>query len=103
MLTAEDTLDDTVVPRLIGAKADRERVYIIKTIKTDPRTNRQFLLAEDLNDLERMVGKIGDVALVTIDPITAYMGRKMDSHKATEVRSQLGPLKDFAERSGVAV
>jgi putative DNA primase/helicase len=103
MLTAEDTLDDTVVPRLIGAKADRERVYIIKTIKTDPRTNRQFLLAGDLNDLERMVGKIGDVALVTIDPITAYMGSKMDSYKATEVRSQLGPLKDFAERTGVAV
>lgn len=27
----------------------------------------------------------------------------MDSHKATEVRSQLGPLKDFAERTGIAV
>jgi hypothetical protein len=27
----------------------------------------------------------------------------MDSHKATEVRSQLGPLKDFAERTNVAV
>ena len=27
----------------------------------------------------------------------------MDSHKATEVRAQLGPLKDFSERTNVAV
>ena len=31
------------------------------------------------------------------------MGGKLDSHKATEVRSQLGPLKDFAERTNTAV
>jgi hypothetical protein len=98
MLTAEDTLDQIVVPRLIGAGADASRVTIIKCIKTDEHTQRQFLLAEDLERLERLVQKIGNVGLVTIDPITAYMGGKMDSYKATEVRSQLGPLKDFAER-----
>ena len=48
--------------------------------------------------LERAVADIGEVGLITIDPITAYMGAKLDSHKTTEVRSQLGPLKDFAER-----
>jgi AAA domain len=47
--------------------------------------------------------EIGDVGLVTIDPITAYMGGRMDSHKATEVRAQLGPLKDFAERTNIAI
>jgi hypothetical protein len=31
------------------------------------------------------------------------MGGKMDSHKATEVRSQLGPLKDFAEKTNAVV
>ena len=34
--------------------------------------------------------KIGNVGLITIDPITAYMGGKMDSHKATEVRVATG-------------
>lgn len=53
--------------------------------------------------MERDVQLIGEVGLVCIDPITAYMGGKIDSHKATEVRSQLGPLKDFAERVNVAV
>jgi hypothetical protein len=78
-------------------------VTILKYIKTDERTQRQFLLAEDLDRLERAVQKIGDVGLITIDPITAYMGGKMDSYKATEVRSQLGPLKDFAECLNIAV
>ena len=71
-------------------------------IKTDDN-KRQFLLADDLAQLEQDVAAIGDVGLITIDPITAYMGGKMDSHKATEVRAQLGPLKDFAERTNVAV
>jgi putative DNA primase/helicase len=103
MLTAEDGLDQTVVPRLIAAKADLKLVHIIKCIKTDETTGKQFLLGEDLDVLEKTIKKIDNVALVTIDPITAYMGGKIDSHKATEVRSQLGPLKDFAERMNVAV
>ncbi len=103
MVTAEDTLDQDVVPRLVAAGADLKRVFILKYIKTDPKTQRQFLLADDLEQLEKQVAQIGNVGLITIDPITAYMGGKIDSHKSTEVRSQLGPLKDFAERVNVAV
>jgi AAA domain/Primase C terminal 2 (PriCT-2) len=102
MVTAEDALDDEVVPRLIAAGANLERVHILKCIRVDNR-QRQFLLAEDLAELERTMAHVGNVGLICIDPITAYMGGKMDSHKATEVRSQLGPLKDFAERTRVSV
>jgi hypothetical protein len=103
MITAEDTLDQEVIPRLIAAGADCNRVYIMKSIKLDDKTSRQFLLAEDLDQLARDVMRIGNVGLVTLDPITAYMGGKIDSHKTTQVRSQLGPLKDFAETYDVAV
>lgn len=101
MMTAEDTLDQEVVPRLLAAGANLDRVHILKYIRSDGK-DRQFLLGEDLDALERAVNSIGEVALITIDPITAYMGGKIDSHKTTEVRSQLGPLKDFAERVNVA-
>jgi putative DNA primase/helicase len=101
MLTAEDTLDQEVVPRLIAAGADLSRVHILKCIRSDGK-DRQFLLGEDLKLLEGEIAELGDVALITIDPITAYMG-KIDSHKTTDVRAQLGPLKDFAERMNVAV
>jgi putative DNA primase/helicase len=61
------------------------------------------LLAEDLEKLEQTIDQVGNVGLVCIDPITAYMGGKTDAHKTTEVRSQLGPLKDLSERTNVAV
>jgi hypothetical protein len=102
MLTAEDALEDEVVPRLIAAGADLKLVHILKWIKTDNQ-RRQSLLAEDLDELERVASRLGNVGLITIDPITAYMGGRMDSHKATEVRSQLGPLKDLAERFNVCI
>jgi putative DNA primase/helicase len=102
MLTAEDTLDQIIKPRLVAAGADISRVHILKAIKTDEH-DRQFLLNEDLYRLEHLVKKIGNVGLITLDPITAYMGGRMDSYKATEVRSQLGPLKDFSERMNIAL
>jgi putative DNA primase/helicase len=102
MLTAEDCLDQTIVPRLIAAGADRDRVFILKKIRKDNK-ERMFLLGEDLDELERMIVKTGDVRLITIDPITAYLGGKIDSHRATDVRGQLGPLADLAERMDVAL
>jgi AAA domain/Bifunctional DNA primase/polymerase, N-terminal len=102
MLTAEDVLDQEVLPRLIAAGADLSRVHILKCIRSDGK-DRQFMLGEDLDALERAVKRVENVGLITIDPITAYMGSKMDSHKTTEVRAQLGPLKDFAERTNIAI
>jgi putative DNA primase/helicase len=101
MLTAEDVVDDTLVPRLIAAGADRTRVRILNKIHKDDK-GRMFLLAEDLDALEDAIIEVGDVGLVTIDRTTAYMGR-INSHMATDVRAQLGPLKDFSERVGVGI
>ena len=101
MLTAEDTLDDTLVPRLIAAGADLTRVRFLKSIHKDDN-DRMFLLGEDLDSLEDAIREVGEVGLVSIDPITAYLG-KINSHMATDVRAQLGPLKDFSERVGVGI
>jgi hypothetical protein len=102
MLTAEDCLDQIIAPRLIAAGADRNRVFVLKKIRKDNK-ERMFLLNEDLDELERVITHVGDVRLITIDPITAYMGGKVDSHRATDVRGQLGPLADLAERTNVAL
>ena len=59
MLTAEDVLHDEVVPRLLAANANLDRVHILKKIRKDGQ-DRQFLLGEDLDMLGQVVAEIGD-------------------------------------------
>ena len=103
MLTAEDATVDTLIPRLQAAGANLALVQELNAIK---RNNREeaFLLSEDIEALEMMIRDFGDVGLVTVDPITAYMGggKHFDSHRATDVRSQLSPLKKLAELTRIA-
>jgi putative DNA primase/helicase len=101
MITAEDCLDQEVVPRLVAADAALDNVHLLRRVRRVDGTERIFLLSEDIDRLEREIRNLGDVALVTIDPITAYIGR-VDSHNATDVLAQLAPLQDLAERLNVA-
>jgi putative DNA primase/helicase len=103
IFNAEDGADDTIVPRLIAAGADMERVHIVSAVVLeDGKGRRTFNLQADLALLEDKIREIGDVALVIIDPISSYMG-KADSHKNAEVRGALEPLSEMAERMKVAV
>jgi RecA-family ATPase len=89
ILSAEDGVDDVLVPRLMAAGADRTRVHIVRAIKAeDGRGERRFSLQEDLEELEKKIAEIGDVGLVWIDPVTSYMG-KVDSHNNTALRGVL--------------
>jgi putative DNA primase/helicase len=103
IFNAEDGADDTIVPRLIAAGADRERIHIVSAVLLeDGKGRRTFNLQADLALLEKKIREIGDVALVIIDPISSYMG-KTDSHKNSEVRGALEPLSEMADRMKVAV
>ncbi|PWT80373.1 MAG: hypothetical protein C5B58_11765 [Acidobacteria bacterium] len=103
MLSAEDDIADTIVPRLIAANADLERVHILKMVRTGT-IERMFNLVTDLALLRQKVEEIGDVRMVTVDPLTAYLGvGKVDSFRATDVRAILSPLKEFAETMRISV
>ena len=106
ILTAEDDVADTVRPRLEVAGADLARVHVIIAIKAANGAGpRSFDLSQDIGRLEKAIGEIGDVLLVIIDPISAYMGKpgKLDSYRSTDVRATLAPLQETAARCGVAV
>jgi hypothetical protein len=69
----------------------------------EPREQRRaFCLNKDLGRLAVVLDEIGDVALIIIDPITAYLG-DTDSHRNAEVRAVLAPLAELAARYGAAV
>jgi putative DNA primase/helicase len=99
----EDDARDTIVPRLAAAGADRKRVHFVNGARVDGK-NRSFNLITDLLLLRDAITRIGDVKLVIIDPISAYLGvGKVDGRSATDVRGVLTPLKEMIEELHVAV
>jgi putative DNA primase/helicase len=101
ILSAEDAASDTLRPRLEAADADLNRVWILDAVRTKDG-KRSFCLQQDLDQLGAAMERIGNVAMITIDPITSYMG-KIDSHRTVDVRGVLEPLAAFAEQHHVAV
>jgi AAA domain len=107
IMSAEDDPGDTIRPRLEAAGADLTRVHIIDAVADGYRADgtqcqRGFRLDADTARLGTMLAQIGDVRLVVIDPITAYLG-ETDSHKNAEIRALLMPLADLAAKHGAAV
>jgi hypothetical protein len=94
---AEDDVKDTIVPRLVAAGADLSKVHIVNSARVEGR-DQMFNLITDLALLHRKIQNIGNVVLVIIDPMSAYLGiKKIDSHRTSDVRGILSPLKELTE------
>jgi hypothetical protein len=103
LLTAEDDIEDTVVPRLQAAGADLDCVHILRMTNRDS-TRRMFSLVTDLDLLKKKIAEVGNVVLIVIDPISAYLGvGKIDSRRTTDVRGVLAPLVELAGEEKVAI
>jgi hypothetical protein len=111
MLTSEDSPADTLVPRLVGADANLDRIEIVQMVRDcdvkDGRDRRRmFSLANDLELLRQKIEQLGDVIAIEIDPITAYLGsgkNGVDSFRDTDVRAVLGPLVQLAGEHRIAI
>jgi putative DNA primase/helicase len=102
ILSAEDGMADTIVPRLMEAGADLKRVHIINAVK-DASGRRGFNLSADLDLLERKISESDNVRLIIIDPISSYLGPKVDSHVNAAVRAVLEPVSEMAARLRLAI
>ncbi len=101
LLTAEDGLADTVRPRVDAQGGDPGKITVLQAVTQDG-AERGFSLAVDMPALEEAVVRT-QAALVIIDPLSAYLGRRTDSWKDADVRGVLAPLAALAERHKVAV
>jgi DNA polymerase len=103
LLTAEDDPEDTVVPRLIAAGADLTRIEIVRMIRVGGK-RRMFSLVSDLEFLRRKIIEVGDVRIVQIDPISAYLGvKQVDSFRTPDVRAVLGPVVELSTELAVSM
>jgi hypothetical protein len=102
LLSAEDDLARTIVPRLDAAGANRRLVSALEAIVYGDSKERGVNLEKDLPHLEAAIAACQDCRLVIVDPLSAYLG-KIDSHRDAEVRGLLAPLATIAAKTQTAV
>lgn len=98
--TGEDDPADTLVPRLIAAGADLERVYFVGGVSEGGKP-RAFDPAKDMEPLKRAIEVAGGASMIVIDPIVNVIAG--DSHKNSETRRSLQPLVDLASTLDAAL
>jgi hypothetical protein len=105
-LQAEDDLKTMLRRRLRLEGADAQRIHFIRgLVRSSDGTRRSLDLTSDVERLRRKMHELGDVRLIIVDPLSAYVGlaSRMDSHKERDVRIALSPLESLIETERVAV
>jgi len=116
IMTAEDGLADTVRPRLDKMEADCSKIFAIEGVHLEQEDTQFkfwddkelpvtdfFDLSRDIGLLENKLKQLDDVKLIIIDPLSAYYGTKVDTHRNAAIRSVLAPLAEVAERHDVCI
>lgn len=91
----EDSWSRTIIPRLVAAGADLNRVRRLDVVTTDD-LGGTLSLPHDIPGLTAEI-KEHDVALIILDPLLSRLGADLDSHKDAEVRRALEPLTGAIE------
>lgn len=99
--SSEDDPADTLIPRLMAAGANLERVHIIQGRINALGEREPFDPATDFDLLRDAVESIGGAALLLLDPVVNVV--KGDMHRANDVRRALQAVVDFAEAHWCAV
>ncbi len=104
VLTAEDSLECTVRPRLDAAGADPNRVFAFEATwdGEDDDSEKPPEIPWDLELVKSLLVE-EDIRLIVVDPLMAYLGEQVDAHKDQSVRRTLHLLKGFAEKHNVCL
>jgi hypothetical protein len=103
LVSCEDDYADTILPRLLSAGADLDRVWRVDGIRDKDGKVLPFNLAS-YEALEKELKAKPNVRFVVIDPAGAYVGKTgIDDHKDSELRALLGPLAELAARTQVTI
>ncbi len=107
IVTGEDNIASTIVPRLHARGADMKRISSLQTVAAMTQSGeigqRGFNLSADLPELDKTLRRNPNIKLVIIDPLSSFLGRT-DAHKESEMRGfVMTPLFALAEQHGVAI
>ncbi|CAL9379624.1 AAA family ATPase [Streptomyces sp. enrichment culture] len=93
----EDDWERTIVPRLIAAGADLDRVLHVK-VRTIEHKTVKLIVPEYASTLGEFAAE-NDVALVVLDPLLSHIGgSKLNANAEKDIRDALEPLVRAAAR-----
>lgn len=93
----EDSWSRTLVPRLMAAGANLDRVFRVDA-EVEGWGETMISLPMDVSQLEAEIER-NDVGALIIDPLMSTLGRNTDAHRTQDVRQALEPLVRMAERT----
>jgi hypothetical protein len=102
ILSAEDSLEQVIRPRLDAARADVKRVVAVRMRNHDGTTREPIITRADLAAVKDAIKEV-DAALVIIDPLVAYLPDDVNANRDQDVRRSLSLLRDLSEETGAAV
>lgn len=104
--SAEDSAEDTIIPRLIASEANLRKVGIIREVKETDEVgegeSRFVSLPRDLKILKQGLAAKGCRVLI-IDPLNAFLEKGTDTYKDQDMRRVLHPMEQIAEETGTAI
>lgn len=101
ILSAEDSIPMTVVPRLQSARANLENILAIPNFSDNPEVETFSRMPRDLKLLEKAIAET-NAALVIVDVLAAYIPTEISMHRDQDVRNVLAPMSAMANRTGAA-
>lgn len=101
ILSAEDGVADTIRPRVEAAGGDLSRIAVLRTVGVG-EDERLPAIPDDLPEVEVAIAEVGATLLI-VDPLAAFLGADVNSHRDQDVRRALAPFAALAERTKVAV
>lgn len=95
IITGEDDPEQVLLPRLVAAGGDPERVHY---------WNADFVMPTDLDELREELELQPNIKFVLIDPLFSHIDSKINTGRDTEVRRLvMDPLNDVAHDMGVVI
>jgi AAA domain len=103
MIGAEDDLGQAVVPRLLAAGYKQNRHVWFMGLKRDRKNRIEMLTFPNGTERVRSFINANGLRLLIIDPISAFIGEKIQTHNEASVRSALAPLTEIARDTGCCI
>jgi archaellum biogenesis ATPase FlaH len=101
VMSAEDSAEDTMIPRLEAAKYTSTRTFFLEEVEEPGGERRPYEFPEDLEKLEEFLFD-KNIRLLIIDPLIAFIVGA-DVNKDQEIRRVLFKLSKIADRTKTAI